>query len=150
MMRRETAYKLAGRKHLHGNALQDAQCDHVLRFASTPSGQVGAALECLQQQPYLHAEAAPLENSILLTYDLAHYCLRQIEMMLEEQGFVLDDSLISRLKRSMTHFCEDTRRRNAESPQRLIKQSNQVYVKAWEQHPHGDHDDTPPELREYK
>ncbi|MDQ5915961.1 MAG: hypothetical protein QG584_1854, partial [Pseudomonadota bacterium] len=24
------------------------------------------------------------------------------------------------------------------------------YVHAWEQHPHGDHDDTPPEWREYK
>lgn len=150
MMRRETAYKLAGRKHQHADALADAQCEHVLRFASQPVGQAPAALEWLAAQPYLRVQATRQEDSLLLTYDLAHYCLKQLELALEEQGFVLDDSLISRLKRSLTHFCEETRRRNAASPQRLIKQSNQVYVKAWEHHPHGDHDETPPELREYK
>jgi hypothetical protein len=150
MMRRETAYKLAGRKHLHENVLADALCEHVLRFAAEPMGQAGAALQWLHDQPHLNASLARNGDSIFLTYDLAHYSLKQIERRLEEQGFVLDDSLISRLKRSMTHFCEETRRRNAEAPQRLIKQSNQVYVKAWEHHPHGDHDDTPPELREYK
>lgn len=150
MMRRETAYKLAGRKHMHGNVLADMQCEHVLRFAAEPRGQVEAALRWLGQQPHLNATPARYDDSIFLVYDLAHYSLRQIELMLEEQEFVLDDSLISRLKRAMTHFCEETRRRNAAAPQRLIKQSNQVYVKAWEHHPHGDHDDTPPELREYK
>ena len=35
-------------------------------------------------------------------------------------------------------------------PQRLIKKSNEIYVKAWEHHAHGDHDDTPLELREDK
>jgi len=35
-------------------------------------------------------------------------------------------------------------------PQRLIKQSHEVYVKAWGAHLHGDHDDTPQELRDYK
>ncbi|MEN3113034.1 hypothetical protein ACFONG_16220 [Uliginosibacterium paludis] len=150
MMRRETAYKLAGRKHLQVDALAEAQCEHVLRFASEPPAQVIAALAWLHEQPFLRATPTRQADAVLLTYDLAHYCLRQIEMMLEEQGFILDDSLVSRLKRAMTHFCEETRRRNAGSPQRLIKQSNQVYVKAWEHHPHGDHDDTPPELREYK
>ncbi len=150
MMRRETAYKLAGRKHLHVDALAEAQCEHVLRFAAEPSGQAESALAWLAEQPYLRASPTRQGDAILLTYDLAHYCLRQVELMLEEQGYVLDDSLVSRLKRAMTHFCEETRRRNAGSPQRLIKQSNQVYVKAWEHHPHGDHDDTPPELREFK
>lgn len=151
MMRRETAYKLAGRKHLHGNALADAHCEHELRFAGgTGEREIERALNFLQGFPYLIAEAGRAPDSLHLTYDLAHYSLRQIESALEAEGLHLDDSLISRLKRSLTHFCEETRCRNATAPQRLIKQSNQVYVKAYEHHPHGDHDDTPPELREYK
>lgn len=149
-MRRETAYKLAGRKHLHGNALADALCEHELRLAAAEAAQVEQALAFLQSLPYLQAEPSHHQGSLHVTYDLAHYSLRKIEAALEEQGFHLDDTLISRLKRSLTHYCEETRSRNATSPQRLIKQSNQVYVKAWEHHPHGDHDDTPPELREYK
>lgn len=150
MMRRETAYKLAGRRHLQGSTLEETHCSHVLRFAPAPAGQASRALAWLQEQPFLRAEAMRQDDALLVTYDLAHYSLLSIEQALAVQGFVLDDSLISRLKRSLTHFCEETQRRNAQSPQRLIKQSNQVYVKAWEHHPHGDHDETPPELREFK
>jgi hypothetical protein len=32
----------------------------------------------------------------------------------------------------------------------MKRSSQEAYGKAWEQHPHGDHDDTPPEWREYK
>jgi hypothetical protein len=32
----------------------------------------------------------------------------------------------------------------------MKRSSTKGYVHAWEQHPHGDHDDTPPEWREYK
>lgn len=149
-MRRETAYKLAGRKHLQGNALQDAHCQHELRLAAEPDGQREKALALLQEMPYLLVEPGHHANSLHITYDLAHYSLRQIEAELEARGLLLDESLMSRLKRSLTHFSEETRARNANSPQRLIKQSNQVYVKAWEHHPHGDRDETPPELREYK
>ncbi|MDO6385517.1 hypothetical protein [Uliginosibacterium sp. 31-12] len=150
MMRRETAYKLAGRKHLHENALAEALCEHELRFAQYPEGQSARALLFLQNQPWLHVEPGVHAESLHVCYDLAHYSLRGIEQALEAEGFCLDDSLISRIKRSLTHFCEETRSRNATAPQRLIKQSNQVYVKAWEHHPHGDRDETPPELREFK
>jgi hypothetical protein len=48
------------------------------------------------------------------------------------------------------YFCEDTQMRNLRQPERLIKKSNEIYVKAWQHHPHGDHDDTPAELRDYR
>ncbi|MDQ7989428.1 MAG: hypothetical protein REI09_07310 [Candidatus Dactylopiibacterium sp.] len=147
MMRRETAYKLAGRKHLHDDVLALMECEHLLRFAPGTEARVAQALEWLRGQPHLMAEPSSQADTLRLVYDLAHHSLLQIEQALVEQGFALDDSLISRLKRSLTHFAEETRRRNATAPQRLIKQSNQVYVQAWEQHPHGDHDETPPELR---
>lgn len=150
MMRRETAYKLAGRNHQRDNALDEAHCDYEMSFASNPAGQAERALPLLQQLAFLRAEAGQRPETLSLRYELSHHTLRELETYLEEQGFVLDQSLVSCLRRALAHFCEDTRTRNAASPQRLIKQSNQVYVKAYERHPHGDHDDTPVELREIK
>lgn len=149
-MRRETAYKLAGRKHHQSDVLSEAQCQHELRFVAAPEGHAERALELLKGLPYLVARPGSHRDSVAIAYDLAHYTLVDIERELLSGGCLLDESLVSRLKRSLTHFCEETRRRNARAPQRLIKQSNQVYVKAYEHHPHGDHDETPPELREYK
>ena len=46
---------------------------------------------------------------------------------------------------------EDTQLHNMGAPEKRLKRSSQeAYVHAWEHHPHGDHDDTPPEWREYK
>ena len=149
-MRRETAYKLAGRKHQHDNVLDEAHCHHIMCFAAEPAGQTERALTVLQQMAYLKAEPARHANSLSVRYELSHHSLRELEANLTEQGFTLDQSWVSRIRRALAHFCEDTQTRNAASPQRLIKQSNQVYVKAWEHHPHGDHDDTPVELREIK
>ncbi|PAS95525.1 MAG: hypothetical protein BSR46_16880 [Candidatus Dactylopiibacterium carminicum] len=150
MMRRETAYKLAGRNHQHGDALADSVQHHDLRLAALPLGQRQTALRMLQDIPHLKAEASDHPCGIRLCYDLAHHHLAGIESLLESQGIRLDNSLVSRLKRSLVRFVEETQVRNASSPQRLIKQSNQVYVKAYEHHPHGDRDETPPELREFK
>jgi hypothetical protein len=150
MMRRETAYKLAGRKHQHDNALDGAHCHHIMRFAAEPAGQLARALAVLGQVAYLRVEMGRHADTLSVSYALSHHSLRELEAYLTEQGFVLDQSWVSRIRSAFAHFCEDTQARNASSPQRLIKQSNQVYVKAYEHHPHGDHDDTPVELREIK
>jgi hypothetical protein len=52
--------------------------------------------------------------------------------------------------RALIVFSEETELDNLQQPERLIKKSNEVYIKAYEHHPHGDHDDTPPDVREYK
>jgi len=150
MMRRETAYRLAGRNHQHEDILGDAQRRQEIRFVALPPGQTERAFELLQQFPGLRASLGKAAQTLVVRYDLAHYTLRGIDAYLEEQGFHLDPSLYSKLKRALVYFCEDTQCRNAKAPQRLIKQSNEVYVKAYQHHPHGDHDDTPMELREFK
>jgi hypothetical protein len=52
--------------------------------------------------------------------------------------------MYSKLMRTVVYFCEETQMRNMRVPERLIKKSHEVYSKAWEHHPHGDHDETPP------
>jgi len=149
-MRREIAYKLAGRRHQHGNALDEAHSHTELRFSGEPTGQAEKAMLLLQSLPNLRVRPGLQARTLHLSYELAHYQFRMIENHLLELGFHLDDSLVARMLRSLTRFREETQMRNAAMPQRLIKQSNQVYVKAYEHHPHGDHDDTPVELREIK
>ena len=87
---------------------------------------------------------------LAIEYSLAEHSFRSIEAVLHSQGFILDSSLAMRLLRALLNFCEDTQLRNLQQPERLIKKSNEIYVKAWQHHPHGDHDDTPAELREYR
>ena len=89
-------------------------------------------------------------SALAIEYSLAEHSFRCIEKLLRAQGFLLDASLSMRLIRAVLYFCEDTQMRNLRQPERLIKKSNEIYVKAWQHHPHGDHDDTPTELRDYR
>ncbi|MBP9218141.1 MAG: hypothetical protein KBD39_05385 [Sterolibacterium sp.] len=85
---------------------------------------------------------------LVVRYNLTEYTLAGLEKALASQGFRLQDTLLHRWFRALIHFWEDTQLRNLRLPERLLKKSNEVYVKAWEHHPHGDHDETPVELRE--
>ena len=89
-------------------------------------------------------------RALAIEYSLAEHSFRSIERLLGENGFHTDTGLVMRIVRALLHFCEDTQLRNLRQPERLIKKSNEIYVKAWQHHPHGDHDDTPTELRDYR
>lgn len=89
-------------------------------------------------------------RALSIEYSLSEHSFRRIEKLLRAQGFLLDASFSMRLIRAVLYFCEDTQMRNLRQPERLIKKSNEIYVKAWQHHPHGDHDDTPAELRDYR
>ena len=151
MMRRETAYKLAGRRHDHRGAVA-AGLDKAreIRFRPLPPGQLERALRSLRLLKGLTVESGRRPLSLVVRYSIMEYSLEGLESALAEAGFHLDQSLLTRLRRAFVYFCEETQRHNLLSPERLVKQSNEVYIKAYGHHPHGDHDDTPPELREYK
>ena len=100
------------------------------------------------QGSYIERTADPL--CVVVRYSVLDYSLETLEDALREAGFALENSLYVRLVRAIVYFSEETQRHNLLSPERLIKQSNEVYIQAWNHHAHGDHDDTPPELREYK
>ncbi len=53
--------------------------------------------------------------------------------------------------RALIYYVEETQLHNLEAPHKPLKRSqSEAYTHAWERHPHGDHDDTPPEWREYR
>ncbi|MBV2262173.1 MAG: hypothetical protein KUL79_01275 [Thauera sp.] len=149
-MRRETAYKLAGRHHDRPLPGADIHKHREIRFKPLPPGQVERAWKSLQLLKGLQLERTDDPLGIVVRYSVLDYSLESLEDALREAGFALENSLYIKLVRALVYFSEETQRHNLLSPERLIKQSNEVYIHAWDHHVHGDHDDTPLELREYK
>jgi hypothetical protein len=121
-----------------------------IRFGKMPPGQAEKALAILSGLEGLEVAPGPRQNTIQVRYDVTNYTFEGLELALQDQGFHLDNTIYSKILRAIVYYCETTQLHNLRSPERLIKKSNEVYVKVWDHHLHGDHDETPPELREYK
>jgi hypothetical protein len=119
-------------------------------FAKFPPGQIPEAVDQLDSMEEVKSEAHLEKRAVAVTYDLQQHTLGELEAHLEDRGFHLDNTLMSKLMRALIHYVEETQLHNLEAPERLIKQSEKAYIRAWERHPHGDHDDTPEEWREYR
>ncbi len=89
-------------------------------------------------------------HTLTVCYDVRNYTLQGLEHALIRQGFALESGWYWRLTRAVLYFSEETQLRNMRSPERLLKKSHEVFSRAWDKHPHGDHDETPPELRQEK
>ncbi|WP_018412307.1 hypothetical protein [Methyloversatilis thermotolerans] len=120
-----------------------------LRFCRHCTRSTDEVLDTLDHLGRIRVTAV-LPRRVAIEYSLSDHSFRSIERHFGARGFVLDASPWMRLVRALLYFCEDTQLRNLRQPERLIKKSNEIYVQAWQQHRHGDHDDTPNELREYR
>ncbi|CAG0930216.1 MAG: hypothetical protein EFKGCFLK_01188 [Rhodocyclaceae bacterium] len=119
-----------------------------IRFTKMPPEQALRALDLLSGLECLEVSPGPHPRGITVAYDLVDYTYEGLEKALRKLGYHLDNSLYCKIVRALVRFTEETQLRNLKEPARLIKQSNQVYIRAWEHHPHGDRDDTPAEVRE--
>jgi hypothetical protein len=125
--------------------------ERSILFASLPPGQVPEASDFLGRIERLEVEAHAERLAVEVAYDLNDHSLEELEGALESKGFHLDSTLMSKLIRALIYYVEETQLHNLGAPERLLKKSqNEAYTHAWERHLHGDHDDTPPEWREYK
>lgn len=119
-----------------------------LVFHALPPGQAARALELLSGLPDLSVARAA-EHVLVIEYRVCDYTLEAIEHALGEQGFHLESSLLVRIRRALVHYCEDVQRQNLQEPQPRTK-NYQAFVEAWQHRPHGDHDETPEEWRQYR
>ncbi|MDR0776112.1 MAG: hypothetical protein LBE81_05685 [Azonexus sp.] len=120
-------------------------------FSKFPPGQVPEAADDLRRMDELEVDASYEKRIIGVAYDLRQHTLRELDEHLVDKGYHLDNTLMTKLTRALIYYVEDTQLHNIDAPEKRIKRSAQeAYIKAWEHHPHGDHDDTPPEWREYK
>jgi len=149
-MLRETAYKLAGRHHHHPAPGGGLLKRRVLRLHPRCPGGREQAVAVLEALGSVSVEQGQGASELLVIYSVLDHTMQGLEAGLRAEGLLLDERLHWQIARWLVHFSEETQRRNLRSPERLLKQSHKVYVHAWEHHPHGDHDNTPPELRGYK
>lgn len=121
-----------------------------IRLCKLKQDQMAGAFALLGKLPGLTVAPGTLSNGISVWYEIADYSMEGVEKLLEDRGFHLENTLYCKLIRALVYFTEETQRRNLGQPERLLKKSHEVYSKAWDHHPHGDRDDTPPDLREQK
>jgi hypothetical protein len=120
-------------------------------FGAEPAGQLSRAHDLLSGLPDCKVEYGEAPNTLRVTYNLHHYTLSGLEDGLTKEGFQLDHSPLHSIGRKVIYYCEDTVCHNLDIPAQSTKEfQREVFVKAYDHEPHGDHDDTPPELREYR
>jgi len=126
----------------------DKQRDIV--FSPLPSGQFERARQFLSSLSGCKVEHGDTQNTLRVSYNLQHHTLEGLENRLIEEGFHLDHSMLRNIERNIIYYCEDTICHNMDVPVHPTKKNERdVFVKAYQQEPHGDLDDTP-ELRDYK
>lgn len=129
----------------------ETQKKRELCFADTPPGQAERALELLNGLYEFSVVRGAQANSLNIEYDIRHYSLEGLEHALIEEGFIFENSSLRKLKHKLIHYCEDVQYHNLKTPEWQTKtRGREIFVKVYEHHSHGDHDDTPKELREFK
>lgn len=132
--------------------LCDMQKKRELIFTDEPANQVLQAYMLLDGLSNCEVARSENPHALIVTYSLEHYTLEGLERALSEQGFILDSSFLHRVSRQVIYYCEDTELHNIDVPDHPTKKrEKEVFIQAYDQHLHGDHDETtPPELRRYK
>lgn len=129
----------------------ELQKERLLVFGKEPADQLFAAYMLLVGLDNFEVEMGPQPNSLLIRYSIKDYSLEALEKALTREGFRLEYRLMEKIKKHLIHYCEDVQYHNLKTPEPRTKNNAQeIFVKAYELHPHGNHDDTPKELREFK
>jgi hypothetical protein len=126
----------------------DTRKRREIAFHPLPPDQQARALALLGGLDGLHVE--PIGAlTLAVEYHIAEYSLRELESLLLAHGFHLENTLLIRLKRSLAYYAERVQRENLDKPEPRAKQYP-AHIESWARRPHGDHDDTPAEWRQYK
>lgn len=122
-----------------------------LFFADEPAGQLELAFTLLTGLDKMTVEKTSEANRLRISYSLHDYSLEGLESALKQAGFCFKETLFNKITKRLIFYCEDVQYHNLNTPEHLTKSNTPVvFAKIYENHPHGDHDDTPKELREYK
>lgn len=117
-------------------------------FHAPPEGQAEKAHRLLHELDGIVAHVSR-PNVLCVRYSVRDFTLEGLESALAAQGFHLDNSILTKIKRALARFCENVQRENLAANVPDAK-SQKVFVKVYEHHMHGDRDETPEEWRAYK
>ena len=95
-------------------------------------------------------EASELhKHCVSVTYHLGKVSLNDIDDILQEVGFHLDNSIISKLKRALYYYAEETQLANLGYDHAESKSTLEIFINRHSQLPHGCRDERPIHLRRY-
>lgn len=121
----------------------ELQKERVLVFADGHPEQLEQAYLLLSGLKDFEVERGSTPNSLRIKYSVENYSLEGLQKALLKEGFSLKRTLLGKFKCALVHYCEDIQYHNLKTPEPRTKNNTQeVFVKAYEQHPHGDHDHT--------
>ena len=89
------------------------------------------------------------DYSISVTYHLPKLSLSDIDEVLQEVGFHLDNSIITKLKRALFYYAEETQLANFGYDHAESKSTLEIFINRHDQLPHGCRDERPEHLRRY-
>ena len=84
-----------------------------------------------------------------ISYDVLHITLEQIESILTDLGFHLDNRLIYRMKRALYYYTEETQRANNGCVRGDANCTQKVFIKRYQTIKHGCRDQRPTHWRKY-
>lgn len=114
--------------------------ERILKFSSAE--QARQAQQLLGGLNNFSVESCPQASWLRIRYSVVHYSLEGLQKALTREGFSLESSLGDRIKHALYHYCEDVQYHNLKTPEPRTKNNAQeVFIKAYGQHPHGDHVD---------
>ena len=87
--------------------------------------------------------------AIEVHYRLVAITLADIESLLEDRGFHLDNRLVYKIKRALYHYSEDTQRANLGCAKGDPNCTEKVFVNRYRKRDHGCQDDRPEHWRRY-
>lgn len=88
------------------------------------------------------------ETGLYISYDLRLLTLEAIEKVLVRLGYHLDNRLLTRMKRALYQYSEETQRANLGVVE-LTDSTTQVFVKRYSSNYHGCRDKRPEHWRKY-
>ena len=89
-------------------------------------------------------------HSIHVCYNLCLITMSDIEDALHEIGFHLDNSLLSKIKRALYYYTEETQLANLGYEHDQSKSTLEVFINRYNQLPHGCRDERPDYYRRYR
>lgn len=111
--------------------------------------QAGSAAALLADIDGVHRVDVKQPALLSVTYHLLAVRLADIEALLEDKGFHLDNRLVYKIRRALFHYTEETQRANLGCPKGESNCTQKVFVNRYQSRDHGCQDDRPDHWRRY-
>ncbi len=133
----------AGDNHL------DKRREIVFCALHPDSKQAHSATALLQDLPGVQHVETVSDVQLAVRYNLLEICLVDIEAILEQHGFHLDNKLVHKIRRALHHYTEETQRANVGCARGESNCTQKVFVNRYRKRDHGCQDDRPDPWRRY-